>query len=484
MSRILRIGLVAAMGGVGLWGSMAARAGEPNPPIYGSTQLPSAFPGGGGAPDPYAPVGSPIAVPDTSGQAPGVPSYPGGGMTGTGTGPAGEPGAPTTAAPTDASTAAPFDFGGAGGAAPASGLGGGLGGASGALVMFGDQAPIFGVPRAPLPPNPARPPVPNAPFTGASLNQRAQKALTATPWIRGFKITDNQSPIPQDRVYFTFNYYNNLNYAVNSRIRSPVDAIQVYRYIFGLEKTFLNGNASIGIRDGLNNLSSRSRVPGLGGTSTAFGDLNIYSKFILWQNWDVAVARADAYGRQTVSPGVNGGLISGGLSTTLPTGPGAFAGAPGSVSYRNTALQPFIGYYFRRGDFYLQGFEAINVPLDARDVTLLFHDVAVGYYFLQNPDPSALVSAASATFEVHVNNPLNHRGVFNLSDPVGTADVVDLTYGINVLMSNRALFSTAIVTPVTGPRPFDFEVVGLLNVYFGRTRSAGQRLLTAPIIGG
>src|SRR5438874_667672 len=77
-------------------------------------------------------------------------------------------------------------------------------------------------------------------------------------WIRGFKIADNQSPIPQDRVFFNFNYYNNVNYAIDRKFGAPVNGIQIYRYLAGFEKTFLGGLASIGLTESLNNLSAVS----------------------------------------------------------------------------------------------------------------------------------------------------------------------------------------------------------------------------------
>jgi hypothetical protein len=276
------------------------------------------------------------------------------------------------------------------------------------------------------------------------------------------------SPIPQDRVFFTFNYFNNINYAVNGRIGAPYSNIQIERYQLGLEKTFWNGNASIGIRDTLNTMSANSVVPGLGGTSTAMGDLNVFTKFVLWQQWEDAGSRGT--GAYPFAPGAaNGGLISGGLSLNFPTGPGAFAGSTGSTSFRDTQLQPFLGYFWSRNKLYVVGFESINVPLDPHDVTTFFSDVGLGYFVFKSEDRDSFLSAVAGTFEVHVNDPLNHRRPFNVTDLAGIADVVDFTYGASFFLGQRALFSTAMVTPVTGPRPYNFEVLALLNVYFGRS---------------
>jgi hypothetical protein len=349
--------------------------------------------------------------------------------------------------------------------------------------MIGDLPPLFGVPTPPVPPPPSPPRPPGTPFPRSFTGQTAAKGEQIVPWVRGFKMADNMSPMPQDRVFSTFNYFNNMNYAVNGRIQAPFSNIQVYRYQLGLEKTFFDGNASIGLRDGLNTLSANSPIRGLGGTSTAMGDLAVYSKFVLWQRWDDANASASGpAGSFPASRGRNGGLISAGLAVDIPTGPGAFAGAPASKSFRDVQLQPFLGYFWSRNDFYLLGFEEINVPLDSNDVTMLFTDVGMGYFYYHSPDPSSLLSAAAATFEVHVNDPLNHRHPFSIRDLVGMSDVVDLTYGTNFLLGQRSLFSLAMVTPITGPRPFNFEVLALFNVYFGRSAGA-RRLTTPPVLG-
>ena len=74
--------------------------------------------------------------------------------------------------------------------------------------------------------------------------------------MRGLKISENQSPRPQDRVFFTFDYFSNVNGPLNQRLGAPVRDIRVYRYIFGWEQTFDDGNASIGVRLPLDQLTS------------------------------------------------------------------------------------------------------------------------------------------------------------------------------------------------------------------------------------
>jgi hypothetical protein len=110
---------------------------------------------------------------------------------------------------------------------------------------------------------------------------------------------------------------------------------------------------------------------------------------------------------------------------------------------------------------------------------MVYNDVGVGYFVFRAEDPESLISTIAPTFEVHVNSPLTHRDWFNANDPSGTPDVVDLTYGVNVGLGGQAVLTFGWVTPVTGPRPFNYEAVLLLNWRFGRSRSGAL-----PIVGG
>jgi hypothetical protein len=459
MASKVRRALVAALG---LWAGSAAVAQESSPdvgggtaglPSYGSPQakaypvIPETAPGG-------KVPGGPTAAPGTA--APGAaPTAPGAPAAGAAPGTPAAPAAPATSPEAEALNAA---------ATFSAAEGGAMGGAGGAFNMLGDQAPIFGRPTPPPPPHtPGRP----RGVTGIL----ATKGGTAVPWIRGFKISDNQSPLPQDRVFANFNYFNNVNYAIDRKFGSPVNGIQIYRYLAGFEKTFLDGLASVGLTESINNLSAVSANPGLGGTHTAMGDLTVFSKLVLFQSWEDnrPTNALGGFGYPAQVGGRNGGLISAGMAVTMPTGPGGFAGAGFSKSFRDVGLQPFLGYL--QGNFYLQGFEAIDVPTDPNDVTMLFNDVGMGYYLYRNPNMDSFITAFAPTFEVHANVPLNHHGINNVNDPVGTSTVVDLTCGANIQFGQRTVLLLGAVTPVTGPRPYSIEALAMLNFFFGGRQS-------------
>ena len=328
--------------------------------------------------------------------------------------------------------------------------------------MIGDQAPLtlrqFASPAPGLPPPfpPGTPPPPPSP----------RQASAVVPSVRGFKIAENQSPQPQDRVFFTFDYFTDLNGALNRRFEAPVGNLLAYRYIFGFEKTFDGGRGSFGARLPLDQLTANSTISGNfvkpGGTSTALNDLSLFTKYVL---------KADPE---------TGSLLSVGLEMTLPTGPSQFAGAKYIQGIHSTEIQPFIGYLLIRDRFYLHGFTSLSVPSSVRDVTMVYNDIGVGYFLFRSNDPHNFITSVAPTFEVHVNSPLTHRDWFNANDPSGTADVVDLTYGVNVGFFRQSVLTFGWVTPVTGPRPFNYEAVLLLNWRFGRSRSGAA----LPIISG
>jgi hypothetical protein len=70
-----------------------------------------------------------------------------------------------------------------------------------------------------------------------------------------------------------------------------------------------------------------------------------------------------------------------------------------------------------------------------------------------------LLTGFGSTFEVHVTIPLNHRGVFREDDLASTADVVDLTAGANLEFRKQARLALALAVPVTGPKPYNLEVL-------------------------
>jgi hypothetical protein len=300
------------------------------------------------------------------------------------------------------------------------------------LEMIGDQPPLsvltsFATGLGAPPPDPRF----NLPAT-------ADAKLASVPGLRTFRLAANESPQPRSRSYFSFNYVDRVNTAVNQRAGADIQHIRVHTETFAVEWLDPSGRGSFGMRLPLNTFNAANHIFGLDGTSTDLGDLTLIWKEVLWR--DLAT----------------GNLISAGLAVTPPTGPGAFAGSDHLGGFRNTQLQPFLGYLWHRDRFYAHGFWAFDIPTDHNDVTLMNNDLGLGYVLFHDTSPRYPLVAVAPTVELHVTTPLNHRGVLRLNDQAGTPDVVDLTAGLNLVFARHSRMGIGFTVPVTGPKPFDF----------------------------
>ena len=349
--------------------------------------------------------------------------------------------------------------------APTSGLGGALSDTASFFPnVLGDQGtflgtdliairqllPSNGFPLPPGLPNPDRPPVPGRPGMGGNAPTANRLAPAVFPRVRNFKVAENQSPRPVDRIYFNFNFFDGVNTAQFASLNVPLNNMKLYREVIGFEKTFLDGRASWQLRLPFNQLTAQGPFVdrGFGGNTGSIGDLAVILKYALYDD------------RTT------GRLVSTGLLVNTPTGTSSFAGARYLRNVHVATIQPFVGYILPMGDFFLQGFSSIDVPVTDADVTMLYNDVALGYFLYRAKSADRLISAFVPTFEAHVNTPLNHRDYLNRADPVGTPDILNLTFGANFFLKERGLLSIGLVEPVTGPRPFNYEFFLQFNLRF------------------
>jgi hypothetical protein len=231
-----------------------------------------------------------------------------------------------------------------------------------------------------------------------------------------FKIAENESPLPQDRFFLTYNYY------------SDVLGSDFHRETLGMEKTFLDGDASIGLRVPFFQFKGDAEID----------DLSLIFKYAFWRQDNCA--------------------LSGGLAVTIPIN--AYETVESGDDEYIPLLQPFVGCLWQRGNFFVHGFSSVGVPTNDVLPVMLFNDLGIGYRFECDMGP---VTAVVPTFEVHVNTPLNHR---DEGDPERRRDSVDLTAGAHFMLGDKATFGLAVGTTVTHPRLFDVEALASLNVRF------------------
>jgi hypothetical protein len=279
----------------------------------------------------------------------------------------------------------------------------------------------------------------------------------------GFKIADNASPLPVDRVYFTYNYFNDLGgaggftpgatttttlttptFKLTSTVSLPstsVGAVQtdVHREVFGIEKTFLDGDASVEFRLPLFERGSGDSSFGADG----LGDATMILKYAL------------------INDRTTGNVFSVGLGVTAPSSHGidTFDGR-----IHDWLFQPFAGYLVNFGPLYVHGFTSLVAPTDSRDVTLFCEDLGVGYRLFDAPvGADTLLTSITPTLEVHACIPLNHH---NGDDLIHISDIVSFTGGVHFGIGPRSILTMGVNAPVTGPTPYNVEAMVYYNLRF------------------
>jgi hypothetical protein len=243
----------------------------------------------------------------------------------------------------------------------------------------------------------------------------------------GVKIADNESPRPLDRVFATYNYFNSVG--IGGAFTG------VHRGLAGFEKTFLDGDASFGMR-----------LPYLwddnGAGLDGIGMLSAIGKYAFYNDAET------------------GNLASGGLAVAIPLGH-SFKLSDGT-NLNSVLLQPYAGFIFGVDDFYSHGFTSLIIPTQNNDVLLYTADVGVGYRVFQSNNGDFL-RAIIPTVEGHLNVPLNNAGRTEL---VYFPTLVSITAGSHFLIGDGAWFTLAGGVPITGPNLYDFEVIAQFNYRF------------------
>jgi hypothetical protein len=299
--------------------------------------------------------------------------------------------------------------------------------------VMGDQIGIFGNRVIRLPANVTGPAIQKL-FPGFRVVSGNTALIVAPQPVRtAFKITENESAKPVDRVFFNYNYYSNVD-----RLLGTAGQANFQRELVGFEKTFLGGDASFGMRLPFRQLNGDDGVE-----DRHLDDLSLIFKYAL------------------VNDHTTGNVLSTGLVVTLPTGDALKI--DGQSDINSTVFSPFVGFIYHFGDFFAQGFSSVAVPTDARDVTLWFNSLQLGYRLYRCDSPDRWLTSVTPVAEFHVNTPLNHRGLDEV--PIGFSDSLNFTGGC-YFGFRRAVLGIAVGTPMTGPRPYDYEVFSSLNFRF------------------
>ena len=208
-----------------------------------------------------------------------------------------------------------------------------------------------------------------------------------------FRISDNESPAPTNRVFINYSYYSNTIF-------------NLHREVVGFEKTLFDSRASIGMR------------------------LPFYQSPFASDLGDVSLIAKVAILTDPIQPN---NILSGGLVVTFPTTPHA-----------DTLIQPFLGWNEQFGNLYLQGFHSIVFPTGAHAGTRLINDVAAGFWLYQG-SPNQFFSALIPTVGLHIDTPLNYTG----------DTTTDLTLGARFGIKDSHAPGVSVSFPLAGPRSYD-----------------------------
>jgi hypothetical protein len=320
------------------------------------------------------------------------------------------------------------------------------------------------------------------------------KAYGEVPVLGRLAIAENNSALPDDRVFFIYSHFNSALQASVADVGAGLvesRGINFDRYTVGFEKTFFCGRSSIELRMPMFGNPDSVFDTGFSTNGVGLGNLAIISKMLVYQSCTTAVAV--------------------GTGTGIPTGDDAtFLLDQDMFRIRNDAVHvaPYIAFWSapqcgwsgRRcgpSRWFNQGFLQVDVPIegnrvDVREVTpwtggfndlgklneqaLLFVDFSTGYWWYRNP-ASMGITAVSSALELHYVGALQDADTvagtalstdFVFGNDVNRFDVVNLTVGLDIELKNRLDLRVAGVVPLTDDdnRFFDSEVRASINYHF------------------
>ncbi len=272
-----------------------------------------------------------------------------------------------------------------------------------------------------------------------------------------FKISDNENPLPTDRVFFNFNQYQN---ALSFNDGTAVHDSNLSCYVFGVEKTFFNGVFSAEFRIPFGTGFSAVETPTSAGavTGTEFGNIPIVLKALLYN------------GEHNV--------FSGGMAVTLPTARDVNIGQNSLVIQNGSVhLQPYLMWLWRpQSRLFFMAFAGVDFDAGKNDVfvddefagryqeqSLLFFDGKIGYWLLRDPS-RRWVTAVVPTVEVHYTTTMQNAPTVGAEVTPTTfrQDILDLTAGVQFQLGPCSYLTLGCAVPLRtnpGDKLFDTEYV-------------------------
>ena len=294
--------------------------------------------------------------------------------------------------------------------------------------------------------------------------------------ISQYKISEENSALPRDRVFFNYNYFNS--------VVGPAGYGDVQRFVPGFERTFNDSWTSAEVRlpfagtiDSTQMLDESLMTTG--GSATELGNLSVALKQLLWRTESSA--------------------LSGGLSVELPTADDTVIENRALFMRRSgesVTVAPYLGLLMAPTDrTFIQGFSQVSFDTNGetvlvedrysgqsaggrlQDSSVLYASVQGGVWLYRaDPAADATLTGLAGVLELHFNEMLQSADSFAANvggvplefGSVGNrANVVNLTTGLTAQLYRRTNLTMSVVVPTSSDRQFDSELHIGLNHYFG-----------------
>jgi hypothetical protein len=310
-------------------------------------------------------------------------------------------------------------------------------------------------------------------FTMQPFGAPVQSLVLPGGGIPRFKMAENTSPVPTDRVFFDYDYYSNV--PLNTK------SMSLNGFTPGFEKTFFCGAMSVELRVPMATTLDTNVILD-GSTSTGVGEVG---------NLGVAV-KALLFHSETVA-------ISGGLAIDCPTAKdmvcfptqGDIQGI--EILNQSVHLLPFAGGIWTPSDrLFFIGFMQLDIDANGDPVnninvqssflpssstvsvgryyeqTMLYLEGTAGYW-IRRGDSNHLINGIALFGELHGNQSLNTSAA--LETQVGTMSgnnisILDMTLGADFQVGELTTVTLAYCTPLSNQREFDNQFRFLLNRRF------------------
>mgnify|MGYP007059411997 FL=1 len=280
------------------------------------------------------------------------------------------------------------------------------------------------------------------------------------PGISRFNISQNNSALPQCRVYYNYHYYNNALFVDGG---TP-NRLDVQRHVFGAEHAFWCDMASIGVEVPMNHTINSSYDFTNSLRDVEFGDVIVYLKGVLYQDCC--------------------STVSAGLGVTLPTADDiSFDDGVSAYEFENdvVVLSPYVAMLMADpcSNWYLHSFAQFDLPTDDYTVsangltgqidggTIFRADASLGYWISQDCCGNGIAAIAELHYATNIEGDaiIGTAGADNISN--NDNEMLNATAGVNIANGCWDI-RPAIVLPLFDrpDRAFDWEAKLQINRRF------------------